>query len=369
MRREGNITIISNYGLNSAGGGVKVYTQNLFKALRSKTNVTLLIREGTPTEMEQKLPHNKFFYVAVATKKLNLIKPTFILSQGGWFTALPAFLYKLKNPDVRVIYLYHTHYDSLTTVTQKIIRKIEKFLMGFILSEFDAVLFVSRDLRRNVEEMGALKVPPQWGVLYGAPSVRYPKEDEIRNFKHKFEIKKSNFYILGLGLTALKAKAEGAKLLISTLRYLPNNVYLILTRKGKFTDELKNFARAQGVENKVIFTGDLENPHVATVVSDIYTHITYGEGGLSLALLEVMAIGKPIVASNVGGIPEAIRHPLEGVLVENEVNQVTSAIKYLMESPKLRRKMSVISKKAVNKRFSWKKTAERLLNFFSYNYP
>ena len=83
-----------------------------------------------------------------------------------------------------------------------------------------------------------------------------------------------------------------------------------------------------------------------------------------MAPLEVIVIGKPIVASRVTGILEAIKHPLEGVLVENEVNQVTSAIKHLMESPKLRRKMSVASKNAVNQRFSWKKTAEKLLDFF-----
>ena len=60
--------IITNYGLNSAGGGVKVHTQNLLKALRSKTNVTLLIREGTPTEVKQKLPHNKFFTLQLQSK-------------------------------------------------------------------------------------------------------------------------------------------------------------------------------------------------------------------------------------------------------------------------------------------------------------
>lgn len=96
----------------------------------------------------------------------------------------------------------------------------------------------------------------------------------------------------------------------------------------------------------------------------IYTHITYGEGGLSLALLEVMSIGKPIIASDIGGIPEAIRHPLEGILVKNDVESIVSAVGYLLENPKLQRKMGIISRRAVNSRFSWSKTAKMLYYYF-----
>jgi len=47
-----------------------------------------------------------------------------------------------------------------------------------------------------------------------------------------------------------------------------------------------------------------------------------------------MKIGKPIIVNNVGRIPEAIRHPLEGVLVENEVNKVASVAGHPIENPK-----------------------------------
>jgi len=359
-----DLAILSSYGLNSDGGGVKVYTQNLVKALQKRgIRLFLLIRKGEPTEVEEKLSKNQVFYVIKATRRLNKLKPKFVLSQGGWFTVIPAMIYKMLHPKAKIIHLYHTHYDPPKSVKEKIAIRI----MAFGLSRFDWVLFVSKALKENIENSGALKVPSRLGVLYGAPSVTYPREDEIKSFKEKFGIKESNFYLLGLGLTALKAKAEGAELLIQALPYLPDNVYLILTRNGRFVEELGRFAQKLGVENRVIFTGDLKNPHVATVVSDVYTHITFGEG-LPLALLEVMTIGKPIIASKVVGIPEAIRDPSEGILVENEVNYVVSAATLLMESPKLRRKMSTISKKAVNKRFSWGKTAGELLNFFSNNH-
>lgn len=85
-----DLAIISNYGLNSDGGGVKVYTQNLVKALQKRgIRLFLLIREGKPTEIEEKLPENKIFYVVRAIGQLNKLKPKFVLSQEGWFTANP----------------------------------------------------------------------------------------------------------------------------------------------------------------------------------------------------------------------------------------------------------------------------------------
>ncbi|WP_232054811.1 glycosyltransferase family 4 protein [Thermococcus sp. 2319x1] len=365
MRGGTKIVIISNYGLNSDGGGVKVYTRNLVKALHNRNiNIILLIREGTPTNIEEKLPNNKVLYLFAAIRKLNVMKPKFVLSQGGWFTAIPAMLYKILHPETKVVYLYHTHYNPAITIKQKIIRSIERYLMSFVLSKFDCVLFVSRGLKKNVGEVGALNVLSHWGVLYGAPLVKLPTQDEVEEFKQKFNVQKNDLYLLGHSLTVYLSKVRGAKLLIDSLALLPSNVKLILTRKGRFVGELQKYAELGGVKGRVIFTGDLKNPHVATLVADIYTHISYGEG-LPLALLEVMRIGKSIIASKVTGIPEAIRHPLEGVLVENEIKKIASTVKHLIENPKLRRKMSVISKGAVNKRFSWEKTAEKLLSFFS----
>ncbi|AFN03571.1 hypothetical protein PFC_03090 [Pyrococcus furiosus COM1] len=59
------IGILTNYGLNSDGGGVKVYTKNLVDALKELgVDYAILMREGDPTEKEIKLPENKILYVA-----------------------------------------------------------------------------------------------------------------------------------------------------------------------------------------------------------------------------------------------------------------------------------------------------------------
>ena len=118
-----DLAILSSYGLNSDGGGVKVYTQNLVKALQKRgIRLFLLIRKGEPTEVEEKLSKNQVFYVIKATRRLNKLKPKFVLSQGGWFTVIPAMIYKMLHPKAKIIHLYHTHYDPPKSVKEKIAR-------------------------------------------------------------------------------------------------------------------------------------------------------------------------------------------------------------------------------------------------------
>ena len=70
----------------------------------------------------------------------------------------------------------------------------------------------------------------------------------------------------------------------------------------------------ESVQNTVIFTGDIDNPYASLKICNIYTHISLCEG-LPLALLEAMVMGKPIIATPVGGIPEVVVPEETGLLV------------------------------------------------------
>ena len=359
------IVIVSQYGLNSDGGGITVYTKNLVKELESLgINTLLLIREGIPTKKEEKMPRNKILYILKVYKRLTEIKSQYILAQVGWYTAFPAVLYKFTNPKVRIFYLFHNHMEEPKTITEKRRWAWGRMIMSFLLPHFDKVLFVSKGLKKNIEEVGGIKISTNWGILYGAPAVSSPGDDEVREFKSAFNIRKDKVYLLGLGLTAIRAKAEGAKLLIKSLTELPKNVCLILTREGIHIEELRKYAERLGVKERVIFTGNLDNPHVPLAICDIYTHISLGEG-LPMAILEAMSMGKPIIATKVGGIPEAIEDGKNGILVEPDVNEIDEKIEYLLENKEFAEKLGRNAKKTAEERFSWQKTAEKLLSYFN----
>ncbi len=76
-------------------------------------------------------------------------------------------------------------------------------------------------------------------------------------------------------MTALPYKAKGLKLLIQAVRILREtypNIVLIATREGKYSEEVRAFTREVGVEEQVIFTGDVENPFVPLKMCDLYAY-------------------------------------------------------------------------------------------------
>ncbi len=143
-----------------------------------------------------------------------------------------------------------------------------------------------------------------------------------------------------------------------------------MSRPGRASSppEVEEFARAEGgASGHVVFTGDIEDTAVPLSFCDIYTHITFGGDGLPIALLEAMAMGKPIIATPVaGGIPEAIRDGGEnGILVPPEPVEIAKMIDYLIENPDIARRLGENAKRTVDERFTWQKSAAKFLTLFS----
>jgi glycosyltransferase involved in cell wall biosynthesis len=78
-----------------------------------------------------------------------------------------------------------------------------------------------------------------------------------------------------------------------------------------------------------------------------------------------MAAGKPIVATNVGGIPEVVKDKRNGLLVEvNDEEKLAEAIQYFLENPDIASKVGKYNKKYVNERFSWEKNARETVEIY-----
>lgn len=355
------ITIVTNYWLNSAGGGVREYTKNFVNVLKKNgITVRVIFREGDDPD-NHKMPKNKMKFIWAAYKTLKKIKPDTILAQGGWFTEIPAILYKLHKPKTKIFVLFHTHFDEKLSTPKRI-------FYNLILNEFDRVGFVSKALEKNVKEVAGLNIKRDTFILYAGATIKQPSMEEIKEFKKTFKISQEKIVLLGVGLTALKAKAKGARMLILATKILVEKGYpivLILTREGRYSPMLKDFTQKINMQSNVIFTGDVKNPFVPLAVCDIYTHITLGEGGVSLSILEAMAMGKPIVATAVGGIPEAIENRKNGILVEPDPIKIANAIELLIENKELRERLGRNAEKTAKERFRWESTAETFINCIS----
>ncbi|MBI5893793.1 MAG: glycosyltransferase [Deltaproteobacteria bacterium] len=97
---------------------------------------------------------------------------------------------------------------------------------------------------------------------------------------------------------------------------LPDVKFLIVG-DGPLRKEMEELALSLDLKNEVIFLGFRNDmPEIMNSI-DVLVHTPLNEG-LGRVLLEAMACGKPIVAANVGGIPEIVKHDINGILVPSK---------------------------------------------------
>ncbi|HEY0141057.1 MAG TPA: glycosyltransferase [Thermoanaerobaculia bacterium] len=87
--------------------------------------------------------------------------------------------------------------------------------------------------------------------------------------------------------------------------------------------------------------------------------------GIPLSLMEAMAAGKPVIASGISGIPELVKHNVNGILVDAAHPQrVAQAIRTLINDPQLRDRLGRAGQLKIRNEFDIRRIAERLVALF-----
>lgn len=133
------------------------------------------------------------------------------------------------------------------------------------------------------------------------------------------------------------------------------NVKLLLVGDGPMRDKLKEMVRASGLMDKVVFLGNRRDVPELLNVIDIFVLPSLTEG-LSMALLEAMATGKPIVATNVGGNPEIVMDGETGIIAPpRDPENMAGALLKILSNRELAREMGRKGRERVEKEFSLEK--------------
>ena len=114
---------------------------------------------------------------------------------------------------------------------------------------------------------------------------------------------------------------------------------LLLVGDGDMRKEFENLSRKLEIQEKVIFLGSRDDIPEILAISEIFVLSSLWEG-ISLALIEAMAAGKPIVATDIPGNRELIRHGENGLLVTKEDSEALAyALKGLLDNPSRARRL------------------------------
>lgn len=140
---------------------------------------------------------------------------------------------------------------------------------------------------------------------------------------------------------------------------------LHLVGDGDLRSRIEEVTEALNLRSAVIFHGMQSDVHPYLQMADLFVLPSKYEG-MPMTIIEAMATGLPIVASDVGGIPDMVTDGKTALLVPCEPLAVASACEKYMESQELRERLG---KKALeeSKRFSSAHMAAGYINIYSEN--
>lgn len=162
---------------------------------------------------------------------------------------------------------------------------------------------------------------------------------EKQNFKKELGIQENSLIV---GTVGRLVPVKGAEFLIEAAKHIipkyPDTLF-IFTGDDYLRHDLEKKAYELGIRENIIFLGWRDDVARILSIYDVFVLPSLNEG-MGRALVEAMALEKPIVASNVGGIPDLVIHGKNGYLVpsKNPVN-LAKHIQILLEDKGKRESM------------------------------
>ncbi|MCJ7424816.1 glycosyltransferase family 4 protein [Candidatus Bathyarchaeota archaeon] len=164
-------------------------------------------------------------------------------------------------------------------------------------------------------------------------------------------------------------KLKGIDILLKAFSSLAHkseavNAHLHVVGSGDLDKACKNYAKRIGLSNRIHFWGPTSHDHALRILrgSDMFVLPSRYENS-PIVLLEAMAAAKPIIATNVGGIPEVAKDGVNGILVRPSISEMSKAVLYLIRNKKLAKNMSFNNSRDVRV-FSWENIAHKYVSLY-----
>ena len=215
---------------------------------------------------------------------------------------------------------------------------------------------------KNYEKVDMYIAPSQF--LGDLVSIRIPKE-RIRVLRNGIDTISymPSFCDKGYALYFGRlSKEKGIETLLNAYKYMGNSLTLKVVGTGHLEDELRR--EYQSVEFLGYKEGDELNDTIAESAFVVIPSEWYEN--CSMVVLEAMAMGKPVIGSRIGGIPEQVEDGKTGLLFEmGNVEELADKMRLLSENPEMRKRMGIEARKKLEVEYSLNKHCDELLKVYT----
>lgn len=307
-------------------------------------NIININSPNLPDSAVEKVP-TKLIYSILAAKRIKVMQPD-VLNMTGKSSSQG--LCKLAIPKIHAAFFnlegIRAEHFSLRLI-------VEKKLELRILKYADAVVVRNNDSKSYLENRGIRAVAIPVGVNIDKYSPKYS----------------GGKYILFGGRLAPE---KGLHLLIraySTLNSIAQAKFkLVICGSGPLEKELKDLSSSCGIRDRVLFISWLSNPEFIKKLAESAIFVMPSRyEGMPVAMLEAMASGKPIIASDVPGPQDIITHGKDGYLFEKgNITQLKEFLELLIENLDLREKLGRKARKTIEEKYTFEKIADMYLQLY-----
>ncbi len=228
---------------------------------------------------------------------------------------------------------------------------------------YHRVITISEGIRRVLLWQG---VPPERVscIPSAVDANRYQLPCDLPWFQKAFDLGPDN---KAVGVVAQFIERKGHRSLLKGIPHILEEMpeaRFLLFGKGPLDRELWRRCAELGVAHAVRFPGFRTDLERVLPCLHVLVHPALQEG-LGVALLQAAAAGVPIVASAVGGIPELIRHKVQGLLVEpGDPVAISQAVQCLLQEPEFAQRLGQAARERVQGTFSVPTMAARHLQIY-----
>lgn len=139
---------------------------------------------------------------------------------------------------------------------------------------------------------------------------------------------------------------------------------MVFAGEGPLLQQAQQFVESVGLNERVQFLGNCHDITAILQKSDVFILLSDWEG-LPLSILEAMQCGLPIIASDVGGVSEAVRQSENGyIILPKDEGELVAKLSLLVTNPTLRLKMGQQSRMLYEKHFTFEQMYEKTFAYY-----
>ncbi|MBI4679823.1 MAG: glycosyltransferase family 4 protein [Nitrospirae bacterium] len=142
---------------------------------------------------------------------------------------------------------------------------------------------------------------------------------------------------------------EAAKILIEKRK----DTKFIIAGDGPRYNHLLEKSKSMGITDYVLFLGHRDDIPAVMSILDVIVLPSYANEGVPQSILQAMAMGKPVVASSAGSIPEVVHDKETGILVEpKNANALAEGIVFMLDNYDFARTVAANARKLIETKYS-----------------